>query len=114
MNFITFILLMAQPQAQGGQKSNSLQMLLPFIIILVIIYFFMIRPQSKKAKQAKQFKDQIGKGDRIVTIGGIHGRISEVKDTTFVIDVGNNVRLTIQKEAVSMEATMAVKDKKEE
>ena len=114
MNLLAFILLMAPQQGQGGKQGSSLQMLLPFVIILVVIYFFMIRPQSKKAKQAKQFKEQISKGDRIITIGGIHGRIAEIKDNSFVIDAGNNVKLTIQKEAVSMEASMAIKDKKEE
>lgn len=101
------------PQAQGG-KSNPIMTLLPFIVILVIIYFFMIRPQSKKAKLAKQFKEEIKKGDKIITIGGVHGRIAEIKDNSFVIDAGNNVKLTIQKDAVSMEATMANKDKKED
>jgi preprotein translocase subunit YajC len=88
--------------------------ILPFIFILVIIYFFMIRPQSKKAKQQKIFKESLKKGDRIITIGGIHGRITDIKDNTFVIDAGNNVKFTVQKDAISPEATMAIQDKKEE
>lgn len=111
MNLL-YVFLMSAPQ--GGKQSNPIMSLLPFIVILVIIYFFMIRPQSKKAKLQRQFKDTIQRGDRIVTIGGVHGKIAEIKETTFIIDAGNNVRLTIQKDAVSMEASMAVKNKKEE
>jgi len=104
MNLLNFILLMA-PQTTPGQKSNPLTSLLPFILILVIIYFFMTRPQSKKAKEQRAFKEQIKKGDKIVTIGGIHGKIVEVQDKDFVIEIAPNVRITIQKDAVSMEAS---------
>ena len=92
-------------QSTPGQKSNPLTSLLPFILILVVIYFFMIRPQSKRAKEQRAFKDKIGKGDKIITIGGVHGKIIEVLEKDFIIDVGGGVKLTIQKEAVSMEAS---------
>ncbi len=110
MNLLSILMMMQQP----GQKNNPLVSLLPFIIILVIIYFFMIRPQSKKAKQQRMFKDTLKKGDKVITIGGIHGRIAEIKDNSFIIDAGNNVKLTIQKDAVSMDATVANQDKKDE
>jgi len=104
INFLNYVLLMA-PQSTPGQKSNPLTSLLPFILILVVIYFFMIRPQSKRAKEQRAFKDKIGKGDKIITIGGVHGKIIEVLEKDFIIDVGGGVKLTIQKEAVSMEAS---------
>lgn len=95
---LTTILL----QTQGGGAMSQLIMIL---LIIVVFYFFMIRPQMKKAKQEKLFKESLVKGDKIVTIGGIHGRIIEVNDTTFMIEVDSNVKLRIEKTAVSAEAT---------
>ena len=97
------VLLMAPPA--NGEKSNPLTSILPFVLILVIIYFFMIRPQSKKAKEQRSFKETVKKGDKIITIGGIHGKILEIREKDFIIEVGNGIKLTIQKEAVSMEAS---------
>jgi len=102
---------MAAPQGGTG-KSNPLTSLLPFLLIIVVIYFFMIRPQSKKAKQAKLFKEEIKKGDKIVTIGGIIGKIIEVRENEFMIEVGEGVKLNIMKDAVSMESTNFINNKK--
>ena len=79
--------------------------MLMILMIIVVFYFFMIRPQMRKAKQEKVFKEGLVKGDKVVTIGGVHGKIVEVADTTFMIEVDNNVRLKIEKTAVSAEAT---------
>lgn len=97
--FQTFnaILLMAPPK----EGQNPLFSFLPIIMIVVVFYFFMIRPQMKKAKQAKQFRESIKKGDKIVTIGGIHGKITDVADTTFTIEVEGGNRLKIEKSAVA-------------
>jgi preprotein translocase subunit YajC len=65
----------------------------------------MIRPQMKKAKMEKAFKESLARGDKIVTIGGIHGRIIEVMDTTFMVEIDSNVRVKVEKSAVSAEAT---------
>ena len=73
----------------------------------------MIRPQSKKAKDEKNFRESIEKGTKIVTIGGIHARILEVKENTFVIEAGNGVKLEIEKTAVSMSLSKAVQEKKD-
>ncbi|PSR06481.1 MAG: preprotein translocase subunit YajC, partial [Bacteroidetes bacterium SW_10_40_5] len=78
---------------------------LPFILIIVVIYFFMIRPQAKKAKEQKKFRENIQKGDKVVTIGGLHGKVLEVDDNTFVVDIGSNQKVTLEKSAVSMEST---------
>jgi preprotein translocase subunit YajC len=89
----------------GNGKSGSIIDFLPIIVIFVIFYFFMIRPQIKKQKDQKKYMEEIKKGDKIVTIGGIHGKIAEVHDTTFIIEVEGGVRLKIQKTAVSMDST---------
>jgi preprotein translocase subunit YajC len=110
MSTLLSILLMAAPQGGTG-KSNPLTSLLPFLLIIVVIYFFMIRPQSKKAKQAKLFKEELKRGDKIVTIGGLIGKIIDVKENEFIIEVGD-VKLNIMKDAVSMESTNFINAKK--
>ncbi len=87
----------------GGLENIS--QFLPIILIIVVFYFFMIRPQVKKAKEQKKFKENIKVGDKIVTIGGIHGKIVEITDTTFMITVEGGVKLKIEKNAVSMDNT---------
>ena len=95
---ITTILL----QAAGGM---AMQQLLMLGLIIVIMYFFMLRPQMKKVKLEKQFKETVAKGDKIITIGGIHGRVVEITDTTFLVDIDSNVKMRIEKSAVSAEAS---------
>jgi preprotein translocase subunit YajC len=68
----------------------------------------MIRPQLKKAKDQKKFRENIKVGDKIVTIGGIHGKISEIQDTTFMITVEGGVKLKIEKNAISMDSTTMI------
>lgn len=92
-------------QAQQGSGTSTFIML---IALMLIMYFFMIRPQMKKAKDEKKFVDSIQKGDKVVTLGGIHGRITEVAETTFLIEVDKNVHLRIERKAVSAEATKAL------
>jgi preprotein translocase subunit YajC len=95
----TLFVLLAAPQGQ-----SSLMSLLPLLLILVVFYFFFIMPQSKKNKALKKFREGLKKGDKIVTIGGIHGKIVEVKDRTVVIEVGTQgTKMTIEKSAVAMD-----------
>mgnify|MGYP001794441758 CR=1 FL=1 len=96
MNYL--ILLQAPAAGAGG---NYTLFLLGGMIL--VFYFFMIRPQMKKQKAAKKFMEEIKKGDKIITIGGIHGKIAEIHDTTFMIEVENGVKLKILKSAVSMD-----------
>ena len=102
MNLASLILA-KQAQASGGNPINTIIM---FVLILVIFYFFMIRPQRKKAAEAKKFMEGLAKGQRVVTIGGIHGKIEEVRDTTFIISVEGGVKLKIEKRAVSPDSTL--------
>jgi preprotein translocase subunit YajC len=75
--------------------------ILMFLLMFVVFYFFMIRPQMKKTKEEKKFREELKKGDKVVTIGGIHAKIAEVKETTLVVDTGEGQRLKIEKSAVS-------------
>jgi len=87
--------------------------LIMILMIIVIFYFFMIRPQMKKAKVEKAFKESLKKGDKIVTIGGVHGRILEVADTTFMVEIDSNVKVKLEKSAVSAEATKVYQPKQD-
>ncbi len=103
MNFFNSILLMAPPQGEGAQ-GGGLGAFLPLILIIGVFYFFFIRPQMRKQKEAKLFRENLKKGDKIITIGGIHGKIVEVGDTTFIIEVEGQNRLKIEKNAVAQNA----------
>jgi preprotein translocase subunit YajC len=72
-----------------------------FLLIIVVFYFFMIRPQMKKQKEGKKFVDSLEKGQRIVTIGGVHGKIEEVRETTVIIGVEGGGKLKVEKRAIS-------------
>jgi preprotein translocase subunit YajC len=75
--------------------------ILMFVLMFVVFYLFMTRPQMKKTKEEKKFREELKKGDKVVTIGGIHAKIAEVKETTLVVDTGEGQRLKIEKSAVS-------------
>jgi len=95
-------------QAQANNWSFPVMMVLMF----GILYFFMIRPQQKKAKDQKKFAEEIKKGDYVVTVGGVHGRIAEVEDDTIIVEVERGARIRFSKSAVSMESTKAAASKK--
>lgn len=82
-------------------KNGAMQQILLIVIILVIFYFFMIRPQMKRSKEQKKFRDNLQKGQKVVTIGGIHGKISDIDDTTVTIEVENGARLKMEKSAIA-------------
>ena len=77
----------------------------PLILIAVVFYFFLIRPQMKKAKDAKKFREAMSKGDKVVTIGGIHGKIIEMKETTITLECESKTRFVVERTAVSPEFT---------
>lgn len=93
---LTSIILMAPAEGEGGIMS-----FLPLILIIIVFYFFMIRPQLKKQKEQKKFRESLSKGDKVVTIGGIHGKILEVKENTVIVEVANDFKLTLEKSAIS-------------
>jgi preprotein translocase subunit YajC len=99
MTNFAYMFLMAQPSGASGQ-GNALFSFLPLILVFVVFYFFMIRPQMKKQKEMTNYRTSLKKGDKVVTTGGIYGRISEVKDNYVTMDVGGDVKLKIDKNAL--------------
>lgn len=91
-------------QAAGGTNIMSF---LPMVLIIVVFYFFMIRPQMKKQKEHKKYIEELDVNSKVVTTAGIHGRIVEVSDRTFLVDVGSGVRIRFDKSAVSLDASKA-------
>jgi preprotein translocase subunit YajC len=89
---------------------GSLQSLLPFLLMFVVIYFFMIRPQQKRAKQEKEFESALKVGDKIITKSGIHGKIADLSDTTIVIETMAG-KLKMERSAISMEMTATLNKK---
>lgn len=81
---------------------------LPMILIIVVFYFFMIRPQMKKAKDHKKYVEELKKGDKVITTSGIHGKIVDVNDTTFLVDVDSGTKIRFEKSSISLEASKAL------
>ena len=94
---------------QATPDAGMLPQLLMFGAIILVFYFFMIRPQQKKAKDQKKFREELTKGMQVVTIGGLHGRLTAVNDDTVEIEVDKGIRLVFEKSAISLEATAKVK-----
>ncbi len=93
MDFLTIIL-------QEPASPSPLTSLLPLLLIIVVFYFFMIRPQVKKQKELKNYRSSISKGEKIVTTGGIYGKVMDVKDQTLTVEIADNVRIKVDKNAV--------------
>jgi preprotein translocase subunit YajC len=89
---------------------QQIQQFLPFILMFVVIYFFMIRPQQKRVKQEKQFEADLKVGDKIVTKSGIHAKIVELNDTTIIIETMSG-KLKMERSAISMELSAALAKK---
>ena len=96
------IFLMMDPQGKGGSSGTLIMMGL----MILVFWLFMIRPQAKKAKKQKEFINNLQKGDKIVTIAGIHGKVSKVTDDgTLELEVSPGSYLKIERSAISMEWT---------
>ena len=109
----TFVLppLFAGPAggAEAASGPAGILSFLPFILIIAIFYFLIIRPQNKKQKETQKMLEALKKGDKIVTIGGIHGTISNVKEKTVVVKVDDNTKLEFTRSAIAT-VTDAVKE----
>lgn len=79
----------------------------PFLLMFVVIYFFMIRPQQKKAKNEKEFESSLKVGDKIITKSGLHGKVSELADTTVIVETMSG-KLKMERSAISMEMSAAI------
>ncbi|NCB08048.1 MAG: preprotein translocase subunit YajC [Bacteroidia bacterium] len=91
------IILMAQTQ---GQEANPFMSFLPLLLIIVVFYFFMIRPQMKRQKEVRQFRESLSKGDKVVTTGGIYGKIVEVKETVIILEIAKDVEIKVDKNGI--------------
>ena len=92
----SFILLDAAPAQQGG----GMMSILMIVALFAIFYFFMIRPQQKRQKEIKKFRESLGKGSQIVSAGGIFGTIQDVKDTYFIVEIAKGVSIRNDKGSV--------------
>ena len=90
------------------QLPSEVMNFLPMILIVVVFYFFMIRPQMKKAKDHKKFIAELKKGDKIVTTAGIHGRIADMNETTILVETEGGGKIRFDKAAVSLDSSKAL------
>lgn len=91
-----------------ASQGSVLQPIITFGLIILVFYFFMMRPQIKKQKDQKKFVNEIKKGDKVVTNAGIHGKVAEVSDTTFLLETEGGHKIRHDKSAISLDATKAV------
>ena len=100
MNFFEFLIPSAHAQAAGAPQGGGMGMLLFPIILIGVMYFLMIRPQMKRAKEHKGMLDKLSKGDEVITSGGIAGVITDIGENFITVEVADNVRVRVQKAAV--------------
>lgn len=100
MSDLLLVLLMAPKEGESPLTS-----LLPLILIIVVFYFFMIRPQMKKQKDLRKFREGVKNGDKIITIGGIYGKVVEVSEKTVIIEVEGKNRLKVDKTALVIDSS---------
>ncbi|NTW54653.1 MAG: preprotein translocase subunit YajC [Chlorobaculum sp.] len=100
-HIISALMLFAPPT--GGQAPNPLVQFVPLVLIFVVFYFFMIRPQQKKQKEREGLLDNIKRGDKVVTIGGIHGTVAgiETEKKTVLVQVAENVKIKFERSAIA-------------
>lgn len=91
--------VLLQDVAAGQQQSGWMSMLM-IVLIFVVFYFFMIRPQSKRQKEIRKFQDSLESGSKVITSGGIYGKVKDVKENVVVIEVADNVRIKVAKSMV--------------
>ncbi|MDR2177971.1 MAG: preprotein translocase subunit YajC [Treponema sp.] len=111
-SFVFSLLAGTPPNGSNPSGGAAFLQFVPFIAIIAIFYFLIIRPQNKKQKETQRMLDSLKKGDRVVTIGGIHGVIQTVRDHSVILKVDDNVKLEFNRSAIS--SVDAAKDAKEE
>jgi len=100
MNKLFFLELSSVENSSGGMMN-----IIFLVAIFIIFYFFMVRPQNKKRKELQNLRDNLKKGDNVVTVGGIHGKVVEVKETTVLITVDASTKLKIDKSSISLDSS---------
>ena len=99
MNMFTIL------QAAAGQQGGGWSRWIMLALIFVVMWFFMIRPQRKQQKELQNFRDSLKKGDKVVTIGGIYGTVTEIKEDSVLIEVDSNVKIRVSKQALVKDFT---------
>lgn len=97
MNLLN-ILLQADPAA--GQQGSGFSMIIMLVLMGVVFYFFMIRPQQKRQKELNEFRNSLNPGDKVMTVGGIHGIVSSITDTTIIVTIAQGVDIAVEKSCV--------------
>lgn len=106
-------LILLQADAAAGQAAgNQWSFWVMMILIFVVFYFFMIRPQTKRQKELQKQRENMKKGDKVVTAGGIYGEIKEVQENTFIITIAKDVTIKVSKESVFADAADAQQEEK--
>ncbi len=101
MNLLFIILQCGQPAGTEGKEGGGYMTILMFAMLIVVFYLFFIRPQTKKNKEMRKYRESLQKGDKVITIGGIHGKINEVREKTFILELIDKTRIEIEKSAIS-------------
>ena len=94
------------------ETSSGVSFFVPMILVLLVFYFFMIRPQINKHKEEEKFQSGIKKGDKVITIGGIHGKVNGMKDNEVILEISNNTKIIVNKNALSSEKSLQDAPKK--
>ncbi len=103
------VLLNMLPQAAEG--GNPFMSFAPFVLIIVVFYFFMIRPQMKRQKELRKYREALKKGDKVITTGGIYGKVAEVKDQFVTVEIADGVKVKMDKSAIVMDMTDVAQNK---
>ncbi|MBK9235145.1 MAG: preprotein translocase subunit YajC [Rhodoferax sp.] len=98
--FISSAFAQTAPAAAGGDTQSTLMSILPLVLMFVVLYFVMIRPQMKKQKEHRSMIDALAKGDEVVTAGGLLGKISKLGEGNLGIEIANGVEVQVQRTAV--------------
>lgn len=96
----TIMTIMLQAAASGEQPGGQWGNIILIVALVAIFYFFMIRPQSKRQKEIRKFRESLKVGDKVISAGGIHGKIKEVKDDTVLLEIAENVRVKVEKASI--------------
>ncbi|MBI5233689.1 MAG: preprotein translocase subunit YajC [Deltaproteobacteria bacterium] len=99
--FIVFPVSAAYAADPVGGAGSAITGMLPLVLLFVIFYFLLIRPQQKKAKEHKEMLSKIEKGDNVVTSGGLHGRVTSVAEDAVTMEIADNVRVKVSRDAIS-------------
>jgi preprotein translocase subunit YajC len=99
---LTVLINQAWAQGAGGPAGGGIESMLLIVLMFVVLYFLMIRPQMKRAKEHKTLLESLQKGDEVVTVGGVLGRISKLNENYVTLEIANNIEVQVQRPAVQV------------